>query len=221
MTFNLSNIVTATPILCILTDITAKIPAINIPVSPCVIPIGLIIDNTHEDIAIAVDIPTKAVTKANGLTLNLRKTAVAINIFSKCLDIAANIAAIRIPVSNCVNPIGIILFNIQDDRVIATDIITIVNDATNACLRVRSSLAIFSKATAIITIANPNPITDRKSILPTNLNAIPIAKTAIAISSIVPTPFFRLLSFFLSPPISSIGVFFSLDFFLDISKIVF
>ena len=83
------------------------------------------------------------------------------------------------------------------------------------------SFATFSNATAIITMARPNPITDKKSILPTSLKAIPIAKTATAIRIIVPTPFFRLLSFFLSPPVSSIGVFFSELFFLESSRIAF
>ena len=52
----------------------------------------------------------------------------------------------------------------------------------------------------IISIAILSAITEKKSTLPIILNAIPMAKTAIAIRSMVPTPFLRLPSVFLSPP---------------------
>ena len=46
------------------------------------------------------------------------------NIFSKLLDIAKNIAPINIPVIACMKPIGFIILNIQEDTVIAVDIAT-------------------------------------------------------------------------------------------------
>ena len=84
------------------------------------------------------------------------------------------------------------------------------------------NFATFSNASDIAYIAILNDITDRKSTLPTILNANPIANTATAIRRIVPIPFLRELSDFLSPPASSkIPVFLSFSFFFEISNIVF
>ena len=118
----------------------------------------------------------------------------------------------------CPNEIGITSLRTQDDIVIAIAIITIAPAAFLTLSMGKSSFAIFSKATDIKTIASDSPITDKKSIFPTSLNAKPIANTATAIINIVPTPFFISFSTFLSPPISSIGL---LLLLLESSNIVF
>ena len=212
LTFSLSNITTATPILCILNAIIENTAAIAIAVIACAKLIGIINWNAQEEAVIAADIETKVVNSANLLTFSLSNKIVAVNIFTNDLDITAKVAAIKIAVNNCVNPIGFIRLNTQDDTVSAADIITIVKEAIAACFIDKLSLAIFSNAIEISTIANPKDITDKKSTLPTNLNAIPIANTATAISKIVATPFL-IWPFFFSPPDSSIAsVFFSPPF---------
>ena len=82
------------------------------------------------------------------------------------------------------------------------------------------SFDIFSNAIDIIVMAKASPNTDRKLMLPTSLKANPIAKTAIAISSIVPTPFLILLSCFGSDPTSETLSYFPPDFCLEIAIIV-
>ncbi len=63
-------------------------------------------------------------------------------------------------------------------------------------------LQLFSNAIEINVIPNARPITDNIFTSPTNLNAIPIAKTATAINNIVPTPFLISLSLLGSASIS-------------------
>ena len=128
---------------------------------------------------------------------------------------------IKTAVNPCAKDIGIIKDIIQDDIVIAAAIRTNTIEVVNAFFNDISNLAIFSKAIETKVIARANPITDMKSIFPTNLKAKPIANTATAIKSIVPTPFLILLSFFLSPPTSSkTPVFLSVSFFFPDANIV-
>ena len=134
--------------------------------------------------------------------------------------IALNPTPISIAVSDCENDIGLILDIIQEDTVIPIAMNTIEAATTAACFKLRFKAATFSKAFATTNIPIERPITAKKFIPPTSLKAIPIARTATAISNIVPIPFLILLSCFLSPPAFSKSLFLSPDALLESCIIV-
>ena len=134
--------------------------------------------------------------------------------------ITANIAVIAIPVKSLGIDIGLMSESIHEDAVTAAAIITIESAAIPASLNDSFNSATSLNALDIRTIAIPKEITERKSILPTSLNAKPMARTATAIRIIVPIPFFIAPSDFLSPPTFS-KTDFSSPFCFCISVIVF
>ena len=202
-------------------DITVNIPAINIAVIACPNDIGVTIFNIQDDKVIAIAIAGRINIITNEVFI-VCTGSIPSNAFTNLpipKEITVNIPAINMVVNACPNDIGVIKLNIKEDAVTANAIITITYDVFTACFIGIFISAIFSNAIDTKTIANESPTTDKKSILPINLKASPMARTPTAINRIVETPFFRLLSDFSSPPTSSITLLF-LSFFLDISSIV-
>ena len=194
----------------------------SIRVRLCVKDIGVIFLSIHEDNVMPIAMAGSTITKPT-LALMTLPQDIPLNaciIFSMAGLSILNPIPISIAVSDCFIPIGVIALIIQEDAVSAIAINTMAAEVTAASLRVILSAAILAKAFDNMSMAKDRPITEKKFIPPTNLNAIPIARTATAMRSIVPTPFLMSLSFFLSPPALSNSLFLSLDLFLERDIIV-
>ena len=210
-------------IILFMAGLSALNPApINISVRACAIPMGLILLIIHEESVMPMAMAGSTMTNPKEALMTPPQPIPPnplIILFMAGLR-ALNPTPINMAVNACVIPIGLILLIIQEEAVRATAISTIAAEVMAASLRVSLSAAILANALERTRSAKESPITVRKFIPPTSLNAIPMASTATAIKSMVPIPLFISLSRFLSPPTRSMSVFLPAEDFLESAMMV-